>query len=90
MIRRIDRIKPPNQRAVSSEQHCCRLASDPERLPRLERLIPQHRERLGSELLDKVFGLAEAVLSSETDDFDFLAMITSELLEVSSGAEALK
>ena len=70
--------------AVGAEQDDGGLAGDLEGAPRLERRVPQHRERLGAALVDELDGLVEGVLGAVSDDLDLVQVISSELLDVGS------
>ena len=66
------------RRPVSRSKTLCggreiwgRLRRNAELDPRLERLVPQHRERRAV-VLDEVLGLSEAVLRAEPDDLDIV------------------
>jgi hypothetical protein len=84
-----ERAKPVSDLcAVSSEQDRGGLRGDAEGLPRLERTVPQHGERLRAKVIDEVFCLAEAVLGPQANHFNFLEMITSELLDIESFSTA--
>jgi hypothetical protein len=70
--------------AVGAQQDDRGLSRDLERTPRLERGVPQHRERLRAAFVDELECLVEAVLCAVTDDLDVIEVISSELLDVGS------
>lgn len=66
--------------AVFGEQHGGRLTGDAKGTPRLERLVPQHREGRVEPVGERL-GELEIILGAKSDDSDVIAMFASKLLD---------